>query len=201
MMITAEQAKQIILDQYNHDSDENHVIYYCEISPNQDYWIIRCNTEKSIVYQQLEYLLIGVNAHLVNTETGEVEVVGSGQDVDEYLQDNYDLRQAGTQSYVLIPVFDINNKAVLIKLRQHLQCSFADMHLLFSTKPQVGFTGTRRQLQHIQQQLNLFNISSNINLTPPPVKALIMNDANWHYEDSKKLLLNYIQFIKQTAKR
>lgn len=199
-MVTEEHAKQIILNLHNHDSDEKYVIYYCEISQNQDYWIIRCNTEKGIIYQQFEHLLIGVNAHLVNTQNGEVEIIGSNQDVDEYLQDKHDLHEAGNKSYVLIPTFDINHKMLLIKLRQSLHCSYADIILLFSTQPQPGFTGTRRQLQYVQQRLKTLSITSDIHLILPPVKALIINAANWYDKDIKNQLLDYIQFVKQTEK-
>lgn len=198
--ISAEKTKTMILDLYHHtnphDSVEKYVIYYCELSPNKNYWIIRCNTEKAIIFQQFEYMLVGVNAHLVNTKTGEIEIVGRGQNIDDYLQDKYDLHKAGEQSYVLIPYINWKNSKKIIKLKQWLQCSYEDLKLLSKPQHLYGLTSYRRGLATIQNYLLSKQIISEIKLMTQPIAAMRLKNDIYCIEQCRQLLLDYIDFIK-----
>lgn len=141
-------------------------------------------------------MLVGINAHLVNTETGEIEIVGSGQSVDDYLQDKYDLHKASDQAYVLIPYINWKNNKKIIKLKQWLQCSYEDLKLLSKPQHLYGLTSYRRGLAAVQNYLLSKQITSEIKLMTQPINAMRLKNDIYYIEQCRQLLLDYIDFIK-----
>ena len=126
-MLSAQQASAIVLDLHKESvrdgGPERFVIQSCELSPNGDYWIIRCNTEDCVVHGKTEYCYVGVNAHLVEVRSGALETVASCFSIEEYLRDKDDLRAAGGESYVLMPAFS-STQAEAISLATGRICPF-----------------------------------------------------------------------------
>ncbi|WP_099075605.1 hypothetical protein [Proteus alimentorum] len=191
-MLTSQQAQDIVLN-HCHSSlcDERFAIYFCELSPKQDFWIIRCNSERYIIYNQLEHCYVGVNAYLVNTSTGKIDIVGSGESVEDFLQEIYDAQTADSQFYLLRPTFSKDNKIALLNLKQWLECGYTDIINLLTIN-RSWFTGKHRNLQHVQALLNKRNIETEIVLVDKTENAIIVDNSIWFEEDIKKELKKVI---------
>ncbi|MEQ4922231.1 hypothetical protein [Proteus hauseri] len=191
-MITLQEAKIIALNYCNPSlTDENFVVYFCVLSPKQDYWIIRCNAERYIINKEPEHCYVGVNAYLVDVQTGEVEIVASGNSVEDFLQDKYDLRLANGDFYVLSPSFTKENKQALIHFKQWLACGYTEAICLLSANNK-WFTGNYRTLQHIQIQLKEIGINTKITLMEKPDNAVVVESNIWFERDIKRELNKYI---------
>ncbi|MET3453524.1 MULTISPECIES: hypothetical protein [Pseudomonas] len=191
-MLSAQQASAIVLDLHKESvrdgGPERFVIQSCELSPNGDYWIIRCNTEDCVVHGKTEYCYVGVNAHLVEVRSGALETVASCFSIEEYLRDKDDLRAAAGESYVLMPAFSRESKAALINLRQKLECSYPDSFSLLSVAGRRWFTGKRRHLEDVQRLLNIEGIATDIKLQADPQGAITIGPETWHIDAVLKAL-------------
>lgn len=192
-MITSQQARDIVLNHcHSSPCDERFVIYFCELSAKQDFWIIRCNSERYVIYNQLEHCYVGVNAYLVDTYTGKIDIVGSGQNVEDFLQDIYDAQAAGSQFYLLRPIFSKENKIALLNLKQWLGYGYTDtVNLLTINKN--WFTGKRRNLQHVQILLNKRDINTEIILADKTEGIVIIDNSTWFEEDIRRELRKVIR--------
>jgi len=98
-MITSEDAQAAVLTRVNSAAHvlcrDTFVIQSCVLSARSDYWIVRANSEDFVLRGMGEKQYVGVNAYLVSTVAGSIEIVGSGQSVESYLQDKYDVEAAG----------------------------------------------------------------------------------------------------------
>lgn len=192
--VSAQQAQAIVLALYTgserlHEGEpERYAIQSCERSPRGDYWIVRCNTEDWVLNQESMRCLVGVNAHLVNVHSGEVDVVASVMSVDEYLQDKYDLMTAAGQVYVLGPAFDRSDKAALINLRQALACTYPEAFALLSPEHARWLTGTARQLAEVQQLLAGVHIHTVVTLNASAGQAVPVGVETWYAEAALKAL-------------
>lgn len=190
--ICAQQAEAIVLELYNssgrvRDGEaERYVIQSCELSPRGDYWIVRCNTEAYVVHDIPLSCLVGVNAHLVDVNSGEVGVVGSAISVDDYLQDKYDLASAAGKVYVLGPAFERSDKAEMIHLRRKLACTYAEVFALLSDEKAHWLTGIARILRDAQQLLASQGIRTAISLAPAAGNAVSVGVETWHVEAALK---------------
>lgn len=186
--VCAQDAEAIVLELYNssgrdHDGEpERYVIQSCELSPRGDYWIVRCNTEDCVVHNNFSRCLVGVNAHLVDVNSGEVSVVCSAMSVDDYLQDQYDLAMAAGNVYVLGPAFDRSNKAGLIHLRQKLQCTYAEVFALLADDRVHWLTGTARILRDAQRLLASQGIQTHVSVSPDAQGAVSVGVETWHVQ-------------------
>lgn len=121
LSINRNTAKKIILDYLNSPQtiknikDNLFVIQSLKLSSKSDYWIIRANSEAYVKYRGSSKCYVGVNAYLVNTHTGQIEIVTSAQ-IDKYLQDKYDERDSNGKFYVLGSGYKDKNKLAIIKL-------------------------------------------------------------------------------------
>ncbi|QIG05839.1 hypothetical protein [Proteus sp. ZN5] len=187
-MITSQQAQDIVLN-HCHSSPygERFAIYFCELSPKQDFWIIRCNSESYVIYNQLEHCYVGVNAYLVDIFTGKIDIVGSGESVEDFLQDIYDAQTAGSQFYLLRPTFSKENKIALLNLKQWLKCGYTNTINLLTIN-RNWFTGKRRYLQHIQILLDKRDIKTEIVLADNIDGIVVINNNIWFEEDIIKKL-------------
>ncbi|UDN34406.1 hypothetical protein [Proteus sp. NMG38-2] len=187
-MITSQQAQDIVLNHcHSSPCGEQFAIYFCELSPKQDFWIIRCNSERYVIYNQLEYCYVGVNAYLVDTSTGKIDIVGSGESVEDFLQDIYDAQTACGQFYLLRPTFSKENKISLLHLKQWIGCGYIyAINLLTINKN--WFTGKRRYLQHMQTLLDKRDIKTEIILADNIDGIVVIYNNTWFKEDIRKEL-------------
>jgi hypothetical protein len=183
-MISAAKAKKIILDRSQPRSGvptmDDLAITTCELSERGDYWIIRGNRVGYVVYGLQEYLAVGLNAWLVDVETGEVDGVGSGQDLDDYLQDKYDLAEAAGGHYTIEPAFDRGDKAAVIRLRQLLDCPIQSAVRLTLPDDRCWLTGSLRVLKLVQMQLEGKGVSTRIALRADPAGAVHLRYQYWN---------------------
>jgi hypothetical protein len=165
-MIDAEQAKAIVLSKCEgwSRSGERFAVHSCVLSERGDYWIIRVNSEDFVLRGIQERQYIGVGAHLVNTSSGEVEVIGSRQDVQQHLNDQYDLAAAGDGYYVLVCAIDAKDKAAIVHLKKRLGCTLTRAVHLTSAGSRDWLVGKRSSLLHAQALLEREGISVIIEL-------------------------------------
>lgn len=193
-MIDADQAKALVLERSEAASQGRvrFAIQSCTLSAHGEYWVIRTNSEDFVLRGIQERCYVGVNAYLVNAASGEIETVGSGESVEQYLGDKYDAARAGTKHYVLGPDFNKNDKASVIRLRQKLECTLQRAMQLVSPESSYWFTGKRRTLGHAQALLQREGIQTKIQLRQSPGRAVEIGDSVWHW-DLLKSALNRIE--------
>lgn len=192
-MITSQKAQDLVLNLCNSKCyNDKFIVYFCELSLNQDYWIIRCNSERYILNNSHAHCYVGVNAYLVNTLTGEIEIVSSAHSIDDFLQDKSDLQRAGQCFYILQPTFTKENKQALINLKQWLGCGYTEALSLLSLNNNKWFTGKLRYLQHIQALLKNKNIKTEISLIETTDNAVVIEPNILYEEDIKKELNKFI---------
>jgi len=183
----AESAVLRFLEPSAQQWNERMVIHSCALSPNGDFWIVRANTAGYVLHGRLEAALVGVNAYLVDVKTGSIDIVGSGQSLENYLQDIYDLRTAGSYCYVLGPSFDWTDKQAVINLRRQLDCSLVHAkHLLGDRRKWL--TGKRRVLELAAQLLEKRGIASVIALEDDAGAATLIDEHVWHWDALKQVL-------------
>ena len=181
-MITAEDAKAIILRRSRSDDDGPQLaIQSCELSPRGDFWIIHANSEDYVVRGIWERMLVGVSAYLVNVNDGAMTVVGSGQSWQEFLRDKYDEDAAGTMRYVLEPTFFRDDKRAVINLRQRLECSLQTALRMLSPGHRQWLTGVRSLLLDVQDMLHERGIETAIVLLPSAEGAIEIDHSIWHW--------------------
>lgn len=190
LMIDADHAKALVLRRSEAVSQgrERFAIQSCKLSEQGDYWVIRANSEDFVHHGIQERCYVGLNAHLVNTASGEIDTVGSGQSVEQYLGDKYDAARAGTKHYVLGPNFDKNDKASVIRLRQKLDCTLQRAMQLVSPESSCWLTGKRRTLGHAQALLLREGIQTSIRLQQSLGSAVEIDDSVWHWDLLKSAL-------------
>ncbi len=196
-MLSAQQASAIVLALHDgtlrDGKPERFVIQSCELSANGDYWVVRSNSEDYVVHGMEQYCYVGVNAHLVDVVTGATEIVGSCFSVDEYLQDQYDLRAAAGNLYVLTPAFARDDKPAMVNLRQKLACTYPEVQTLLSGEQRQWLTGTRRHLQDAQRLLADQGIATHIELQPEAAGAISIGVECWHLDAVLKALRNRLR--------
>ncbi|MFG0585588.1 hypothetical protein ACF8C1_20430 [Pseudomonas sp. zjy_9] len=192
MMISAQQACIIVLELHEGSTRDGHperfVIQFCERSADGDYWIIRCNTEDCVVHGRTEYCYVGVNAYLVEVNTGALETVASCFSVEEYLQDKKDLDVAAGRSYILTPSFSRENQDAVINLRKKLACSYPDSFALLVGPGRQWFTGKRRHIEEVQRLLAREGIATSIELHAELQGAINIGPETWHFDAVLKAL-------------
>lgn len=185
-MLSAQQACTIVLELHEgstRDGDpERFVIQFCELSMDGNYWVIRCNTEEYVVHGKTEYCYVGVNAHLVDVNTGAVETVASCFSVEQYLQDKKDLYVAAGRNYILEPSFSRESKDAVINLRKKLACSYPDTFALLTGTGRQWLTGKRRYLEEVQRLLASEGISTSIELHSELQGAISIGPETWHFD-------------------
>ncbi|MDQ7760544.1 hypothetical protein RAB70_03445 [Xanthomonas sontii] len=189
-MIEADQAKALVLRccEASREGKDRFVIQFCALSECGDYWIIRANSEDFVLRGIQGRCYVGVNAHLVSTASGEIEIVGSGQSVDEYLQDKCDAARAGTNHYVLGPDFDKSDKAGVIRLRQKLECSLQRAMQLVSPEFNCWLTGEKRLLSDAKAILHKEGVTTSIRLLENPGCAVRIDNSVWYWTALKSAL-------------
>ena len=191
-MINKGKAQKMILDLVNQSDqhvDDEFIISSIELSENKDYWIIVANSRAFIENNDFSRCYVGVRAYLVNTESAEIEVVGSGESIEDYLQDKNDIAVANGQMYVLACGFNKQDKQGIVHLHQVLKCSLSDAKILCRQKT-VWFTAIKRDLLVAQQILNERKIITHIELIDPN-KTLPENQVSiWNLDNISQLILS-----------
>ncbi|XTD83138.1 hypothetical protein AB8849_08175 [Proteus vulgaris] len=127
----------------------------------------------------------------MDTFTGKINIVSSGESVEDFLQEIYDTQTACGQFYLLRPTFSKENKISLLHLKQWIGCGYIDaINLLTINKN--WFTGKRRYLQHIQILLDKRDIKTEIVLADKIDNIVVINNGTWFEEDIKKELRTVI---------
>jgi hypothetical protein len=125
----------------------------------------------------VEKQYVGVNAYLVSSVSGNVELVGSAQSVESFLQDRYDAEAAEDEHYVLGPIFTRYEKTALVNLRQKLECSFQDAMLLISAPQSAWITGSLATLKNAKELLEQQEINVSIQLHPEIASAIEIDNS------------------------
>ncbi|WP_431256515.1 hypothetical protein ACQ86G_17465 [Roseateles chitinivorans] len=178
-MLTDREACQLVLTQFVHG--EPWAVQSCSLSDRSDYWIIRANSAAYVLHGDASRCYVGVNAYLVDVDTGLIEIVGSGGSVEGYLQDKYDLRVANGQCYVLTAGFPRSDKQAILRLRQVLECS---IHRASSLSEQdcLWLTGTRRDLQRVAELFRERGVATAVRLVDQPLDARHLTGCVWFWE-------------------
>lgn len=183
-MLSAQQACALVLAMHdgmiNDGKPERFVIQSCELCPQGAYWVIRCNSADYVQHGVESSCYIGINAHLVNVQTGVVDAIGSATHVDDYLQDKYDQGAAMGNFYVLTPAFDRHDKTAMSNLRQKLACTYPQVIALLSEQNKPWLTGSRRVLLQAQRQLCDQGVPSTITLAPETAGAVPLDEQFCH---------------------
>lgn len=191
-MVDAIQAQAIVIQYCESGSPlpsaEKFAIQSCEFSKQGNCWVVYANSEDYVLHGRDEHCYIGVNAYLVDQESGSIEIVGSGQSVEQYLQDKEDLRNAGHCSYVLEPAFDKTDKSQLIHFRQALECSLQFALQMVSPENRGWLTGKLSALRDAQANLEKRGIPTRINLLPSAGGATEINPQVRHWDALKAVL-------------
>lgn len=162
-------AETILLESLNSsylngDREDKFVISSIKLSLNKDYWIITANSEAYVKHDDFSRCYVGVNAYLVNAKTGEIEIIGSCESVENYLQDKYDDIEAKGCLYVLGSGYKENDKKAIIKLHQILQCKLSDSRELIKGNKCIWFTGKKRVLSRVSDFFRTQGIETEIAL-------------------------------------
>lgn len=189
MSIDRHQAEQIILEMLNRDPQgERFVIGSCELSPRGDCWVITANSAAYLEEGDLGAMYVGVNAYLVDCENGGVEIVGSGEQVEDVLQDRYDRLDAGGRHYVLRCAIGRDDKPGLIRIHRVLGCSLTEARLLVSDSGRGWLLGRRRALQQAQSLLDEQGLEADIVLLNEPLTAVEIEEPPWNLSELRALL-------------
>jgi hypothetical protein len=167
-MINQTRAEAILLEFLNPPSEVLErgyklMITSVELSPNQDYWVMGANTEAYVRGEEDAPCLIGVIAYLVNSETGEIELVG--EPLEQYLEDKYDERDAQGMAYVLGSAYQENDKGAIVRLRQLLQCTLPESKAMIAGDMRLWLTGKKRILVGVVEFFREQQIETEIVLT------------------------------------
>ena len=193
-MHTEIEAKEKVLELVNsgREKDEDNefvIISGATLSENKDYWIIRANSRACVEGGDQSMCYVGVNAYLVNTESGEIEIVGSATSVESFLQQKYDLRAANGKHYVLICCHDHNEKEIVIKIHRLFNCSLKKAKYLLSERKH-WLTGQKIHLLSAQKLLREKGIETQIALLETTESAIAIDSEFFWWERLEKVIAN-----------
>jgi len=190
-MYSEAQARKKVLDFVNssgHNPNEDEfVISDIRLSENKDYWITSANSKAYIEQGDSSRCYVGASAYMLNTETGEIEIVGNAQSPETYLKDKYDIKLANGNKYILVCSHNPKDKKAIINIHQVFNCPLKHaMHLVRDKT--TWFTGIKRHLEEAKLLLETKDIMTEIQLTDTindiPV---IQNDIIW-WEAMQKII-------------
>lgn len=95
-MISEAQALQKVLSfvnsrdfvDFEEYGDEFVVSSIC-LSERSDYWIVMANSRAWVEQGEFSKCYVGVSAYLINVKSGELEIVGSAETPEAFLQNKY----------------------------------------------------------------------------------------------------------------
>lgn len=184
--VTAQKAQSLVLavmqESANDSIPERYVVQTCELSACGRYWVIRVNTEAYVIHGKSEFCRVGLNASLVDVQTGEISYVYSGQSVESYLYDMDAVAEAHGGVYVLGPAFDKSDKAAFIKLRQKTACAYQEILALLSQDQMFWLTGKRRLLEAVRILLAGEEIATSVTLVADAGDAVEIDETVWHID-------------------
>lgn len=187
-MISATQAQHIVLEACEAEAGEAFAIASCRLATQGDYWIIGCNSARFVLHGDDSAYHVGVAAYLVDAHSGALEVVGSAQSCEEYLQDKRDLAAAGDGRYILQAGFGRADKVALIRLHQRLGLPLAHALQRTMDEQRHWFSGRRRILQQLQGRLDAEGIATELILHAGNSTAIPIEDGGLCWEALGRLL-------------
>ena len=186
-MISEKEARQLVLDTCNpNETGGEWIISECFSSPKDDFWVIRGNTKAWIDEKKWEAQLVGVNAYLVNKESGQMHVVISAFSVEEFIQDLYDERGRGGKVYALCCA-NPGDKREIIRMRSLLNCMISLAKSLFD-EHYYWVTGRKQHLEGMKAFLAGKGINSRIDLIDPDKELPVIRQNHWGESDYIKLI-------------
>ena len=180
-MLTSEQAQTVVLNQVNNPNrqctdDELFVVSYCRLSPRKDFWVISANSKAYIIDGDQSKCYVGVGAYLVDVESGDLTIVGSGQSLNDYFQDMYDDRTANGKVYLLRSGYNSLPKAEVITLKNLLGCDLKESRELLIGSSKDWVYGKNRVLVKFQNYLIDKGIKTEITLSKETKNAIELKD-------------------------
>ena len=125
-MYSEKEAKEKVLSFVNSpnsgENSDEFVISSIRLSPREDFWIVQANCRAYVEFGDLSKCYVGVGAYMLNAETGEIEIIGSAESPDNFLQDVYDERIAGNRFYALKCSHDLGDKRAIVNLHKMFNC-------------------------------------------------------------------------------
>lgn len=185
-MLTRQKIESLVLRLCSTD-EAPFAIQSCERSPDSAYWVVRANDAQYVFHGRTEFCHVGVNAYLVDSFSGEIEVVGSNCSVEQYLVDKKDLLLAGQKKYVLYPAFDGYDPKWVIHLHRKIGCSLPDARRL-ARNTEWWLTGKKRVLEVARDLFAREGISVNVTLAVNAGVAQVLSDGPLFWDDIKKAL-------------
>ena len=175
-MFTQDQAKETLLIIIN-DRRANKPpfeITSIRLSERKDFWIMQAN----VIEPYPKYA--GVYGYLLNNETGEIIVCGADQEPDNYIQDLYDIQEAGDCVYVL-SCAEEDSKIGLLNIKKVFDLNYKQAIKLLRIETQ-WFQGKKRHLLLCKKFLDDACVGTSLELVKNP-NALVLADDNyvWRY--------------------
>lgn len=157
-MFNEQEAKATLLKRINdrRPNEPPFEVTSIRVSDRGDYWIMSAN----VIDPYPKYA--GVYGYLLHNESGEIVVCGADQYPDDYIQDQYDLQEAGDGHYVLSCGVE-GSKSDLVKVKQVFGVTYRQARDLVRDRRQ-WFHGKKRHLLRVQELLAEVNVNTAIEL-------------------------------------
>ena len=196
MSVSQEEAEEIIFKLVNEDfekglCEDNFVISHVSLDNTASYWVIGSNSEAFVKHGVFGKCYVGLQAHLVDVDTGEIHTVGSGQDLDEVIQDLLDEKIAGRGVWYIKPLDDADHKKQILNLRRFCTISMSDAKRILRHKS--WFKGKKRELESSKVILKEFGVATEIILSEQAIAIPDMQDASgWGVKEQVTSLIQQI---------
>ncbi len=192
-MYNETQAKEKVLELVNkpgrgHDEDE-FVISSIRLSENRDYWVVHANSKAYVEFGDSSRCYVGVGAYMVDSITGQIEIVGSAESPEQFIQDKYDLKKANGKSYILTCNHDIKDKKAIVNIHQVFNCPLNKAKYLLREN-RNWFSGKKRHLEQVQSFMNSKGIKTEIKLADLDSAIASINSEVIWWEAMEKIIAN-----------
>lgn len=189
-MYTEKEARDKLLKRINDQRPNKPPFEITDIrlSDRKDYWIMGAN----VIEPYPKYA--GVYGYLLHNESGEIIVCGADQYPDDYIQDQYDLQEAGDSLYVLSCGVE-DTKSELLNLKQVLNIDYKQAMKLIRAKTQ-WFQGKKRHLFRVQKLLAEVNVTTSIVLVKEPGALVLVEGVYWWRHEPIEALCKEINITK-----
>jgi len=182
-MFTEDQAKEILLIMINdrRANEPPFEITSIRLSERKDFWIMQAN----VIEPYPKYA--GVYGYLLNNKTGEIIVCGADQEPDNYIQDLYDIQEAGDSLYVLSCAVE-DSKIGLLNIKKVFDINYKQAIKLLRTETQ-WLQGKKRHLLLCKKFFDDLSVETSLELVKNP-NALVLADDNYVWRHGPVKALN-----------
>lgn len=192
-MYNESQARKKVLELVNkpdrsHDQDE-FVISSIRMSENKDYWIVHANSRAYVEDGDTSRCYVGVGAYMLDSETGEIEIIGSAESPAHFLQDKYDLKLANGKHYILACGHEVKDKKAIVNIHQVFNCPLTKAKNLLREN-RNWFSGKKRHLEEAQRFMDSKGIKTEIKLSDMDSSIAKINSEIVWWEAMEKIIAN-----------